>query len=150
MVRPGPARKPTQLKIIQGNPGHQKLTHAEPKPTPVAPTCPSGLKGEAKREWRRIVPELERLGLLTLVDRAALASYCQAWGRAVSAEKVLAEKGLVKETPNGYLQQRPEVSIAFKSWQAVRAFAAEFGLTPSARSRLSVQKPEDEAEDDLD
>jgi P27 family predicted phage terminase small subunit len=108
------------------------------------------LKGEGKREWRRIVPELERLGLLTLVDRAALAGYCQAWGRAVAAEKVLAEKGMVKETPNGYLQQRPEVSIAFKAWQAVRAFASEFGLTPSARSRLSVAKPEEDPEDDLD
>jgi P27 family predicted phage terminase small subunit len=105
---------------------------------------------EAKREWSRIVPELERLGLLTLVDRGALAAYCQAYGRAVQAEKTLLKEGLNFTTPNGYIQQRPEVAIAQKSWQAVRAFAAEFGLTPSARSRLSVQKPEDEAEDDLD
>jgi P27 family predicted phage terminase small subunit len=142
--------KPLQLRIIEGNPGHRPLQKNQPKPTPVAPSRPAGLKGEAKREWCRIVPELERLGLLTVIDRAALAGYCQAWARAVAAEKVLAEKGQVKETPNGYLQQRPEVSIAFKAWQLVRAFAAEFGLTPSARSRLSVQKPEDDPEDDLD
>jgi len=149
-VKPGPARKPTQLKIIQGNPGHQKLNHAEPHPTPVAPTRPDWLEPEAKREWGRITPELERLGLLTLVDRGALAAYCQAWGRAVGAEKFLAAMGLTFTTPNGYVQQRPEVAIAQKSWQLVRAFCAEFGLTPSARSRLSVQKPEDDPEDDLD
>jgi P27 family predicted phage terminase small subunit len=149
-VKPGPARKPTHLKIVQGNPGHQKLNRAEPKPTPTAPTRPDWLEPEAKREWSRITPELERLGLLTVVDRGALAAYCQAWGRAVAAEKVLTTYGLTFSTPNGYLQQRPEVAIAQKSWQLVRAFAAEFGLTPSARSRLSVQKPEDDPEDDLD
>jgi P27 family predicted phage terminase small subunit len=149
-VKPGPARKPTQLKIIQGNPGHQKLNKAEPKPAPVAPSRADWLPAEAKREWSRIVPELERLGLLTVVDRGALHGYCQAWARAVAAEKVLTAHGLTFTTPNGYVQQRPEVAIAQKSWQAVRAFAAEFGLTPSARSRLSVQKPEDDPEDDLD
>jgi P27 family predicted phage terminase small subunit len=148
-MRAGRKPKPTQLRIIEGNPGHRPLQKNEPKPTPVAPTRPDWLDPEAKREWGRIVPELERLGLLTLVDRGALAAYCQAWGRAVQAEKVLAG-GLTFTTPNGYVQQRPEVAIAQKSWQLVRAFAAEFGLTPSARSRLSVQKPEDEAEDDLD
>ena len=115
-MKPGPARKPTQLKIIQGNPGHQKLNKAEPHPAPVAPSRPEWLSPEAKREWSRIVPELERLGLLTIVDRGALTGYCQAWGRAVEAEAILKAEGLTFTTPNGYVQQRPEVSIAQKSW----------------------------------
>jgi phage terminase small subunit len=72
---------PTALKLLAGNPGHRPLNQNEPKPELVAPTCPSHLSREAKREWRRIVPELEKLGLLTRIDRAALAAYATAYGR---------------------------------------------------------------------
>lgn len=71
---PGPPRKPTALKILQGNPGHQKLPRNEPKPTADFPTRPGWLEPEAKREWMRVCGELHRLGLLTVVDRAALAA----------------------------------------------------------------------------
>src|SRR3989304_6916661 len=117
-MRPGPSPKPTHLKLIEGNPGKQKLNRNEPKPRPVAPTRPEWLLPEAKREWTRIVPELERLGLLTIIDRAALAGYCQVYAQAVAAEKALAEAGMTFTTPNGDIQQRPEVSIAMKSWPA--------------------------------
>jgi len=89
------------------------------------------------------VPELQRLGLLTLVDRAALANYCQWWARYVQAERILREKGLTFLTPKGYEQQRPEVAISHKAAAMCRAFMSEFGLTPSARSRLSVEQPQE-------
>jgi len=146
MPRGGPAPKPTALRLIEGNRGHQKLNKNEPKPTPIRPTRPEWMLPEAKREWVRIVPELERMGLLTIVDRGALTAYCQAYARAVQAEAVLTKKGMTFETPNGYIQQRPEVSIALKEWHAVRAFASEFGLTPAARTRIQV--PKSESEDD--
>lgn len=133
--------KPTQLKRLQGNPGRRPLNENEPEPDAVVPTRPGWLLPEAKREWSRVVPQLQRLGLLTIVDRAALASYCQWWARWVQAEKVLQEKGLIFETPNGYVQQRPEVAIAQKASDRCRQFCTEFGLTPSSRSRLSVAPP---------
>lgn len=141
----GPAPKPTELKILQGNPGRRPLNTAEPKPRPERPRCPIWLSKEAKREWRRIVPELEAMRLLTVVDRAALAGYCQAYARWRQAEEILEAEGLIFETPNGYLQQRPEVSIAQKSLQLMKSFAAEFGFTPSSRTRISVteREPED-------
>ena len=146
MGKRGLAPKPTALRIIEGNRGHQKFNRNEPKPTLIRPTRPEWLLPEAKREWVRIVSELERMGLLTIVDRAALTAYCQAYARAVQAEAVLTKKGMTFETPNGYIQQRPEVSIAMKEWHAVRAFASEFGLTPAARTRIQV--PKGETEDD--
>ena len=81
MAVPGRKPRPTHLKILEGNPGKRSLTKNEPKPRPVNPTQPDWLLREAKAEWRRVVPELERMGLLTTVDRAALATYCQAWAR---------------------------------------------------------------------
>jgi P27 family predicted phage terminase small subunit len=93
---------------------------------------------EAKREWSRIVPQLERLGLLTLVDRAALAAYCQSWARLRQAEEILNERGFTMTTDKGNEIQRPEVSIARNMQQQIRAWAAEFGLTPSSRGRIEL------------
>lgn len=136
--------KPTKLKVIQGNPGKRPLNPREPVPAADAPTRPGWLLPEAKREWSRIVPELRRLGLLTKVDRAALASYCQCWARLVEAQQVLDRKGLTFETPNGYIQQRPEVAMTHKLMSLLKAFLIEFGLTPASRSRLQVESEKEE------
>lgn len=134
----GPAPKPTALKILEGNPGHEKLNRSEPKPQPVAPKCPSWLDAEAKREWERISPALERLGLLTEIDGAAMAGYCASYGLWVKCKKVLHHKGLTFKTASGYLMPRPEVAIGNRALIEVRAFCVQFGLTPSARARMSL------------
>lgn len=146
----GRTPKPTHLKILEGNPGKRPLNLDEPKPRPVTPTCPSWLTGEAKREWKRLVPELEALGLLTIVDRGALAVCCQSYGRMVEAEKFLqraAKTGFMFKTPSGYLQQLPQVSIAQKYAQQYRSFLGLFGLSPADRTRLSTGDSADEADE---
>jgi P27 family predicted phage terminase small subunit len=102
------------------------------------PTCPTWLHREAKREWRRIVPHLEQLGLLTQVDRAALAAYCQLYARWWEAERAIREHGLTQETESGYVTQRPEVGIANTALTQMRRYLVEFGLTPAARTRIDA------------
>lgn len=152
MGRRGPKPKPTHLRVLEGNPSKRPLNTNEPKPAPIAPQCPDWLDDEAKAEWNRVEPELERLGLLTVVDGTALAGYCQTYARWRQAEEILQKHGLTMEimTKGGgtYLQQRPEVAIAQKSLQLIKAFCAEFGLTPSARSRMTL--PGQKAEDEMD
>jgi phage terminase small subunit len=66
---------------MRGNPGRRPLNAREPQPEPVAPDAPEELNEEARREWDRVVGELEINGLITRLDRAALAGI--AWpGRA--------------------------------------------------------------------
>ena len=138
--------KPAALKLLEGRAGHQAITET-PKPRPIAPHCPTWLDREAKREWRRLAPALERLGLLTEVDGSALAGYCQAFARWQQAEKVMTEKGLTFETEKGYLVPRPEVTIARQMMVQMRAFSVEFGLTPSSRGRLTLPEVKDASED---
>jgi P27 family predicted phage terminase small subunit len=145
----GPSPQPTALKVLRGNPGHQRLNRREPKPRPVAPKCPAWLDHDAKREWRRILPELDRVGLLTSVDMAALAGYCQAFSRWKEAERVLTEEGLVFSTEKGYLVPRPEVAIAKTYLGFVKTFCAEFGLTPSSRGRMTLPEVDDDDGDGL-
>lgn len=87
----GRTPKPTHLKVLEGNPGKRALNKNEPKPQAKIPSCPSHLDKEAKVEWRRISKQLLQLGLLTEIDRAALAAYCQAWSRWVYAENKISE-----------------------------------------------------------
>jgi phage terminase small subunit len=73
----GPRPVPSRLKALQGNPGHRRVNPAEPQLDSQVPACPSWLTGEARAEWDRKVAELVPLGMLTAVDGAALAHYCQ-------------------------------------------------------------------------
>lgn len=138
MAMVGRKPKPPELKLVEGNPGHRAIPDNTPKPPPKRPSRPSWILPEAKREWNRIVPQLERLGLLTSVDRAALAGYCQAWARYRQAEEMLDAEGFASTNANGNVLQHPAVSISRNMLQQVRAFAAEFGLTPSSRGRIQI------------
>ena len=137
--------KPTHLKLMQGNPGKRKLNSTEPQPLVDIPSCPPHLADEAKVEWGRVCEELHRIGLLTLVDRAALAGYCQAWARWVEAEEQL-KRGLLVRAKNGTPMQNHYLPIANKALAQILSFAAEFGMTPSARSRVHAMKTADDSE----
>ncbi len=78
--------KPTNLKILHGNPGKRPLNLNEPKPMKVVPTCPPHLMPDAKAEWERMSDKLYSLGLLTEIDGTAFAIYCQTYGRWIEAE----------------------------------------------------------------
>lgn len=99
---------------------------------------PSWLLPEAKKEWNRLAPSLEAMGVLTLVDVQAFAGYCQAYARWKEAEEFLTQHGSIFKTPSGYLQQVPQVSIAQQNLKIMQSFCAEFGLTPATRARINA------------
>ncbi len=143
MGRRGPPPKPTALKLLAGNPGHRPINGREPQPEICVPPCPRQLSPEAKKEWRRISKELMQLGLLTNIDRAALAGYCQTWGRWIEAEDRLREHGVIVKAPNGYPVQSPYLKVAESALKQMTRLLVEFGMSPSARSRITVTKPKD-------
>ena len=148
----GPPPKPTHLKLITGNPGKRPLNKHEPQPRRErVPSPPVELCEDAKIEWRRIARELHRLGLLTFVDRGALAVSCQAYGRWIAAERALARMAerdqltyaLMIKTTNGNAIQNPLVSTANKAMIAYMRCASEFGMTPASRTRISTPQGAD-------
>ncbi|MBI9042904.1 MAG: phage terminase small subunit P27 family [Anaerolineaceae bacterium] len=134
--------KPTALKKLAGNPGKRPLNESEPEFEARMMSVPRHLDDEARREWRRVVRELFEVGLITKVDRAALAAYCQAWSRWVEAENDLQDQKLVLTSANGYRYPNPLIGIANTAMKDMKSFMAEFGMTPSSRSRVKVEKPE--------
>ena len=145
--------KPTRLKLLEGNPGRRPLPKDEPAPKAKIPPCPKHLGKVGRKEWRRVTKELATLGLLTGLDRATLASYCKAWERWIEAEtaleadsmtvemdgKTVQMAGLVIVTDKGNMVQSPFVGIANKAMELMNKAAAEFGMTPSARTRVSTR-----------
>ncbi|MBU5455267.1 phage terminase small subunit P27 family [Caproiciproducens sp. MSJ-32] len=144
MAQRGRKPKPTALKILEGNPGKRPLNEDEPKPEKKAPKCPSWLDAEAKKEWRRMSKQLEAMGILTAIDMAAFAGYCQAYARWKEAEEFITKHGTIIKTPSGYWQQVPQVSIAQTYLKIMNRFCEQFGLTPSARSRIVTDNINDE------
>ena len=134
---------PAKVKQARGNPGKRALhLDLEPQPTPGEPDCPTYLKGAAKREWTRIVKELDVMGILASADRALLSLYCIAWGEYDDAMRDIAKNGLVFRLENGYEAPRPIVKIRDAAEKRLFKLCVQFGFSPSARSKVKVpEKP---------
>lgn len=144
------------MKLAEGNPGKRPLNRREPTVNAALPSCPTWLAKEAKREWRRLARELNAAGLLATVDRAALAAYCQLWARwvAIEAELVLTVPGkdgkpvpkykMVGSTDKGYEFVNPLFGLALQTLKAMKQYMVEFGMTPSSRSRIRIDAPQEE------
>lgn len=151
MGQRGPQPAPAALKLIRGNPGKRPINLSDGvNPEVAIPDAPRHLSKEARKEWKRVSAELEQLGLISRLDRAALALYCQAWGRLVELEtafqkrqELYASQGrtlsdaFVDVAPSGYRQQAVEVSLINSLQDQVHKFLQSFGLSPSSRSRVT-------------
>lgn len=142
--------KPTAIKILEGNPGKRKLNAYEPTPEQTAPQCPDWLCDEAKEEWKRLADKMEQMGILTEVDMAAFAGYCQSYARWKEAEEFISRHGAIVKTPSGYWQQIPQVSIAQQYLKDMQKFAEQFGLTPASRSRIVADIQKNDYIDEMD
>jgi P27 family predicted phage terminase small subunit len=146
--------KPTNLHVLNGNPSKIDLEtrqQNEPQFEKISPDCPDWLDDFAKEEWKRLAPELERLGLLAQVDMAAFAAYCSNYSTWRQADEIIKESGLVVKTfttdndGNVLLEtikKHPAVAIRSDAFEKMKAFLIEFGFTPASRSRVHI--PEEE------
>ena len=132
-------KKPTNVHILNGNPSKIPAAKLIDSINPLveAPDMPEFLGTEAQKEWHRITPILLEQGILTKLDRAALAAYCSCYGHWVNAELEIirrGESGLYDEAGKmtGLLRHS---QIAYGD---MRKFAQEFGITPVARSRVQI------------
>ncbi len=136
MATRGRKPTPTAIKKLEGNPGKRPLNDKEPRPEHKAPPCPKWLDKEAKKEWKRLASKMEMMGVLTEVDMAAFAGYCQSYARWRENEEFITNNGSLVRTPSGYWQQVPQVSMAQQYLKQMGRFAEQFGLTPASRSRI--------------
>lgn len=102
------------------------------------PKPPEHLSDAEKEKWKSVVRELHPLGLVTTIDKDALAMYCTIYVRWVKAERMVREKGEIIKTAAGNIIQNPYLSIANRALDQLNKLGAEFGMTPSSRSRVKT------------
>lgn len=137
---PGPNRKPTPLKLLQGTTRADRSNLNELQPEVVVPLPPHHLSKFARAEWDRMSPLLFNAGLISEEDRSAFAMYCQHYGRHVKAEYMIRKHGETEKTSNGNLIQSPWVGISNTSAQLASKLLSAFGMTPADRSKVSVKE----------
>jgi P27 family predicted phage terminase small subunit len=140
-----PKRKPLALERLEGNPGKRKKMIEIPMPLEL-PDAPKHLDTYAREEWDRIAAGLFSVGMLCRADMGALAAYCSAFSLWRQAEEELGKiresggqlNALILKTISGNYIQQPLIGIANKAKADMVRYAAEFGMTPSARARLAI------------
>ncbi len=126
--------------MLAGNPGRRPLNPREPAPDipTELPEPPMPLSRAARKEWLRTGGILLRTRVLTEADLVALAAYCVVFARWQEAENDVRRRGvMVPAKPRSKnLVQNPFLAVANKSFQQLLRLLAEFGLTPSSRTRI--------------
>ena len=128
--------KPTNLKILEGNPGKRPLPINEVSPLPIADACPEWLSESAKAVWNEFAPRLERLKLLTEADSLDFQNLCIHAGLLRDAYMKIREMPLTMQTESGYEMQRPEIGIINNSTRIIATLSAKFGMSPVDRVGL--------------
>lgn len=144
MGKRGPPPKPTAMKILEGIPGHRPLPEGEVLP-PLADAedPPEWLKGQGLAIWHQLAKTLTNLGLLTKNDTMAFARYCDLLAKWIVAKEwidnhgmtfpVLNKKGQIVE-----IKKFPQVGEYRMIAAELLRYENQFGMTPSARSRINV------------
>lgn len=137
MGKRGPAPAPTGLRLVRGDKA-SRINLDEPQPAEGIPLCPMNASPEVHAIWQYTVEQLRHMNIVTLADRDALYAYCEAVALHREASLMLAQEGMVIEGLHGGWVKHPAHQIQRDAASVMRAFAQEFGLTPSARSTIKM------------
>lgn len=99
----------------------------------------------AKKEWRRIVKELNKIDIVGNLDYANLGGYCNAYANYIKATEILKDQTyyIDRETRTGVIVvKNPMVDIQTNYAAEMRKFAALCGLTIDSRLKAAVTKTE--------
>ena len=145
--------KPTVLRLVEGNPGKRKINKAEPKPKREIPSCPAHLSDAGKVAWGRLSVLLDRMGVLTEADSAALERLCDCYSDILICRESLIADGWTYKTMdaqgNTLIKGNPAATQLRAADAQFKSYLIEFGLTPSARTKVHAAPDEDKKADPL-
>ena len=142
MARP---RKPTALKLVDGNPGKRALNGNEPEPVLLNDlTPPAHLPEAVATVWRELAPKLRSAQVLTELDTPLLEMTCAAIAaHRLSMDKTADGKVMMKNAETGTVSLSPWTLLQSMSFKQAMSALREWGATPAARSRVMVDPQTD-------
>ncbi len=143
--------KPTALKILHGSARAKRQAKTEPMPEAGAPPKPDWLGPVASDAWDRLSATLVDMRVLTVVDQTALemlACVYEEWREAHETVKDEGTRQTINTQHGTRLQAHPSVAQRADAFRRLNSMVQEFGLTPSAKTRIRTPG-EPEAHDPL-
>lgn len=131
--------KPRALKLLHGD-RKDRINDNEPIPRDVLPVCPAVASPDVRDVWDYTLGELVAMRTAAAPDRDALFAYCCAVVTHRRATELVERTGLLMKGTSGIPVKNPAVAMVRDAAYTVRLFAHEFGLTPSARTRIEVDR----------
>ena len=134
---------------MKGNPGKRAINKREPQPLGDLGEPPDGLSEAQRAIWIEAISDAPK-GLLKRIDASVFLAWVVArelHTRAMIAQSKLDASSplqLLMRTRNGEIVQSPYLPIINKQAALMTKCAAELGFTPSTRSRISIQTPEED------
>lgn len=139
----GPAKKPTALKLLQGEHRASRINANEPVPRPLPPEPPGWLPKDVRAVWDRTLVELTAMNLAASADGDSLVVFCQAVVHYAEACRLVNTAGILIKGENGGVVKNPAMQIVRDTGHTIRTMGGQFGLTPAARAGLSAGRADD-------
>jgi P27 family predicted phage terminase small subunit len=127
------------MRVVRGGKDEERPGQETVRPLPA-------MDRYARAAWRELEPKLTRLGLLTTVDGMLFAVFCETWGRWERARRRLTKMFRSREADPTMIR-KAEVSVERAEF-GLRQLADAFGLTPVSRSRLDIDLPANDDDED--
>jgi len=145
----GPAPTPTQLLHLRGS-WRAKQRGAEPKPRRTRPRPPASLSDDARKVFLALARQLHAQQVAVGIDAQSLARYSDLLVDYWKAAEFVAKHGAVyvvrgKPGKDGEPAQAvgfrvyPQMALKLGLASELLRLEREFGLTPSARTRVEVE-----------
>lgn len=132
--------KPTAIKKLEGNRGHQKLPEDEPEFEATIPEPPDDLSRLAKKYWIEISETLFKGKVLTGADKQGLRVLCETYADWVTLTKKINKDGLITLNAIGVPTINPLVRAADNKFTLLHKMLCEFGMTPASRTKVKTAK----------
>ena len=100
---------------------------------------------KAKKEWKRVVPELKKMDIVGRLDITNLVAYCNAYSKYCEATKALRGQPLTVPSPSGE-KENPLINVQIKYAEMFRKFADQCGLTINSRLKWAATKTKQQEE----
>lgn len=149
----GRKKIPDEVKSLRGTDQPCRVAGQAPASgTTVVALPKTGLKGTAKKVFAVVATELINKNLLDVVGVDLVVAYCREMGLYHDMMRDIEREGVTVDviTKNGVVTQiNPKRKVAEGALSAAKALAAEFGMTPSSRSRVAALLNEKTTQDEF-
>ena len=135
----GRPKLPTEIKKLQGTEDKRWLVENEMsfELNTEIPVTPEYVRKESVEIFEKVCRELKSIGMLVAVDTEMIASYAEAMATYQNACRELKKSGDVIEGEKGNPMINPFFNVRERSLKQAKEIGLLFGITPSARAKIS-------------